>query len=85
MTKNSWIWESIISPNVKAILFDLEVVNLLSEKGYNREYGARPLKRLIEKEIGDIIADALINNQIKENSYFTVGVKDGQFKLKITS
>ena len=74
----------LTSKNIK-ILFDLEVVNLLSEKGYSREYGARPLKRLIEKEIGDIIADALINNQIKENSYFTVGVKEGKFKLKITS
>ena len=74
----------LTSKNIK-ILFDLEVVNLLSEKGYSKEYGARPLKRLIEKEIGDIIADALINNQIKENSYFTVGVKDGKFKLKITS
>ena len=74
----------LTSKNIK-ILFDLEVVNLLSEKGYSREYGARPLKRLIEKEIGDIIADALINNQIKENSYFTVGVKGGKFKLKITS
>ena len=74
----------LTSKNIK-ILFDLEVVNLLSEKGYSREYGARPLKRLIEKEIGDIIADALINNQIKENSYFTVGVKEGKFKLKVTS
>ncbi len=74
----------LTSKNIK-ILFDLEVVNLLSEKGYSREYGARPLKRLIEKEIGDIIADALINNQIKEDSYFTVGVKEGKFKLKITS
>ncbi len=73
----------LTSKNIK-ILFDLEVVNLLSEKGYSREYGARPLKRLIEKEIGDIIADALINNQIKEDSYFTVGVKEGKFKLKIT-
>ena len=73
----------LTSKNIK-ILFDLEVINLLSEKGYSREYGARPLKRLIEKEIGDIIADALINNQIKENSYFTVGVKEGKFKLKIT-
>ena len=74
----------LTSKNIK-ILFDLEVINLLSEKGYSREYGARPLKRLIEKEIGDIIADALINNQIKENSYFTIGVKEGKFKLKITS
>ncbi len=74
----------LISKNIK-ILFDLEVVNLLSEKGYSREYGARPLKRLIEKEIGDIIADALINKQIRKNSYFTVGVKEGKFKLKITS
>ena len=74
----------LISKNIK-ILFDLEVVNLLSKKGYSKEYGARPLKRLIEKEIGDIIADALINNQIKENSYFTVGVKEGKFKIKINS
>ncbi len=74
----------LTSKNIK-ILFDLEVVNLLSDKGYSREYGARPLKRLIEKEIGDIIADALINNQIKENSYFTVGVKEGKFRLKVTS
>ena len=58
---------------------------LLSEKGYNRDYGARPLKRIIEKEIGDIIADALIKNQIKDDSYYTVGVKEGKFKLKIKS
>ena len=31
----------LTSKNIK-ILFDLEVVNLLSEKGYSREYGARP-------------------------------------------
>ena len=74
----------LISKNIK-ILFDLEVVNLLSEKGYNRDYGARPLKRIIEKEIGDIIADALIKNQIKDDSYYTVGVKEGKFKLKIKS
>ena len=74
----------LMSKNIK-ILFDLDVVNLLSDKGYSEEYGARPIKRLIEKEIGDIIADALINKQIKGNSYYTVGVKEGKFKLKINS
>ena len=74
----------LTNKNIK-ILFDLEVVDLLTKKGYSREYGARPLKRLIEKEIGDIIADALINNQIKDDSYYTVGVKEDKFKLKINS
>ncbi|MAH89451.1 MAG: hypothetical protein CMJ06_05390 [Pelagibacterales bacterium] len=67
------------------IIFDLEVVNLLSEKGFSREYGARPLKRIIEKEIGGVIADALIKNLIKEESFYTVGVKNNKFELKINS
>ncbi len=65
------------------IFFDLEVINLLSEKGFSREYGARPLKRIIEKEIGDVIADALIKNLIKDQNYYTIGVKDNKFELKI--
>ena len=64
------------------IIFDLEVVNLLTEKGYSKEYGARPIKRVIEKEIGDLIADALINNLITPESFITIGVKKDKFDLK---
>ena len=70
--------------NIK-IVFDLEVINLLSEKGFSREYGARPLKRIIEKEIGDVIADALIKNLIKDGSYYTLGVINDKFELKVNS
>ena len=70
--------------NIK-IIFDLEVINLLSEKGFSREYGARPLKRIIEKEIGDVIADALIKNLIKDGSYYTLGVVDDKFEMKVNS
>lgn len=38
----------------------------LVQKGYSPDYGARPLKRLIEKEILDSLADKIIARQIKE-------------------
>jgi len=38
----------------------------LAKNGYSPDYGARPLKRLIEKEILDYLADEIIKGQIKE-------------------
>ena len=37
----------------------------LAKKGYNAEFGARPLKRLIEKEVLDPLADKIISGTVK--------------------
>ena len=54
---------------------------MLIEKGYSDNYGARPLKRIIEKEIGDILADAILNNKIKPNKFLEIKVENGRFKI----
>ncbi len=61
------------------VLFDDLIIDYLIEKGYSDNYGARPLKRIIEKEIGDILADEIINNRIKKNQTLKIKIKNDQF------
>lgn len=42
------------------------------KKGYDAEYGARPLRRVIEQSIEDNVAEALLTGKIKEGSTVTV-------------
>jgi ATP-dependent Clp protease ATP-binding subunit ClpB len=49
----------------------------LARRGYDPAYGARPLKRLIQREIGDRLALALLEGTYPEGSTLTVGAPDG--------
>ena len=40
----------------------------ICNKGYDEEYGARPLRRVIDKEINDVIAEMIIMGKIGDNS-----------------
>jgi ATP-dependent Clp protease ATP-binding subunit ClpB len=55
---------------------------LLAEKGFDPVYGARPLKRVIQREIANPLAMKLIEGAIKESSEVLVDVKEGQFVFK---
>lgn len=57
----------------------------LCDQGYDPKYGARPLNRLISREIGNGLADKLIRGQIKNNDVARISIKpDGQ-GLSVTS
>lgn len=47
------------------------------EHGYDAEYGARPLRRVIEQTIEDNVAEKLIDGTVKENSRITVDIDKG--------
>jgi ATP-dependent Clp protease ATP-binding subunit ClpB len=53
--------------------------DLLAEKGYDPAYGARPLKRVIQKSIQDSLAAEILSGHVKDNDVVEVGVKDGVF------
>ena len=40
--------------------------DFIAEKGYDKQYGARPLKRAIQKYIEDLLAEEIVSNQIQE-------------------
>lgn len=60
--------------NIELIL-DNSAQNYLASKGYDANYGARPLKRLIQREIENILAEKLLKGEIKENSKITIKSK----------
>lgn len=43
--------------------FEDEAINFLVEKGYNAEYGARPLKRAIEKQVDDQLSEGILSGK----------------------
>lgn len=53
--------------------------NALIDQGFDTNFGARPLKRLIQKEILNKLAKELIKGDIKEQSKVTVDYKDNTF------
>ncbi|WP_243227325.1 ATP-dependent Clp protease ATP-binding subunit [Microbacterium sp. CIAB417] len=54
------------------------VVDWLAEHGYEPEYGARPLRRLIQREIDDRIADLLVSGELTDQGGVRVDIVDGR-------
>lgn len=52
---------------------------LLADKGYDPAYGARPLKRVIQKSVQDPLAEEILGGDIKDGDLVKVDVKDGAF------
>ena len=55
---------------------DNEVKEWLCEKGYDPRFGARPLNRLISKEIGNALADRIIKGELKSGMTAKVGFSE---------
>ena len=53
-------------------------------EGYSEEYGARSLKRTVDKQLSDRISTAIITGELSENQNVTVGYADGQFRFMKT-
>jgi len=57
----------------------------LIDKGYDSEYGARPLRRLIEQEIEDRLAEKFLEGEIPACSTIIISAKENKLNFKITS
>ena len=55
----------------------------LAEKGYDKKYGARPLKRTIQKHVEDIIASEILNSMINEGDTINIDHSSGKQELSI--
>ena len=63
------------------IQIDSKAISFLAIKGYNKEYGARPVKRAIQKFIEDEIAKMIVKNKIKKNDNIVISHKKDNEKL----
>jgi ATP-dependent Clp protease ATP-binding subunit ClpB len=70
----------LLSQDIKLNLTE-EVKDYLAERGFSPEYGARPLKRVIQTHIQDLLADALISGQIKQDQALTLSLINDKIEL----
>lgn len=61
-----------------------EAKNFIAEKGFDKDYGARPLKRAIQKYIEDPMAEEIINSEIVEGDKLILDVNEAKDGVKIT-
>ncbi len=57
------------------ISFTKAAKDFLSEKGYDKKYGARPLNRAIQKYVEDLLAENVVNSSIQEGDNVTIDHK----------
>jgi len=58
--------KKLISEQGIDLELDSSAISYLAEKGYNEEYGARPLRRLIQQELEDVLAEKIIRQDIEK-------------------
>ena len=73
--------QSKLSENGVTISFTKEFEDYMSTKGYEPAYGARPIKRLMQKELVNILAKSILDGSVKRDSAITVDLRDGNIVL----
>ncbi|WP_062107723.1 ATP-dependent protease ATP-binding subunit ClpC [Bacillus niameyensis] len=67
---------------------DLELTDAakdkITEEGYDPEYGARPLRRAIQKLIEDRLSEELLKGNISPGMHIVIDVENGEFTVKTT-
>ena len=65
-----------------SVSFTIDVKKYIQKSAYDPVFGARPIKRFIQKQIENLIAKAIVDNEIKKDKHYTVELVDGK-KLSI--
>ncbi len=65
------------------VAFSKEVIKELAKTGYSPQYGARPLKRIIQSRILTPIAGLMIENNMLEGGVVKVGIKKGEYSFDV--
>ena len=54
-------------------------MDLLTTKGYDNNYGARPLKRVIQRHIEDRLSEEILRGDLRENSTIVIDAQGDEF------
>lgn len=64
--------------NIK-ISFTDNAISEIADKGFDENYGARPLRRAIQNEIEDPLSEQMLEGKVKDGAVVTCDFSDGQF------
>ena len=58
-----------------------DVKDYLAKEGYNEAYGARPLRRVIQKKIEDVLAEEILTGNYKPKDVLVMSMEDDKIKI----
>jgi ATP-dependent Clp protease ATP-binding subunit ClpC len=64
------------------IVFDESILEMISEVGFNSEFGARPVKRAIQDKLEDFISEEVLNGNLVEGVNYVLMSEDDVVKFK---
>jgi ATP-dependent Clp protease ATP-binding subunit ClpC len=67
------------------LVLDEQAKDYLVEKGYDPQYGARPMRRSVERYLEDPLAEEILKGNLVENEPVQVSVKDGKLSFSQSS
>ena len=78
-----------LKSRVKELGYDIKIstkaVNFLCKKGYDKKYGARPLKRAIQNYVEDLIAEEIVQSKLKKGNNIRIDWDGKSEKLNLIS
>jgi ATP-dependent Clp protease ATP-binding subunit ClpB len=75
--------EKLLADRKITLELDQEAIDWLADKGYDPAYGARPLKRVIQKELQDPLAEKILLGEVLDGS--NVKITAGSDRLNFRS
>ena len=67
-----------LAENGVTVEFTQEFEDYMATKGYEPAYGARPIKRLMQKELINILAKSILEGRVRKDSVIAISMADGQ-------
>ena len=64
-----------------SVTYGDDLVNFVSKEGFDKEYGARPLERVIRTKIEDSLAEAVLSGEVKKSDLIEIKVVNGKIKF----
>lgn len=64
------------------LTFDLEALELISSLGYDPQFGARPVKRVLQKEVVNELSKAILAGEVNKDDRIRVMVKNGMIRFE---
>ena len=73
---------SKLAENGVNITFTQDFEDYMSTKGYEPAYGARPIKRLMQKELVNLLAKSILDGHVRRDSVITIDIQDGRIVIR---
>jgi ATP-dependent Clp protease ATP-binding subunit ClpC len=65
--------------------FTPEAVAWLAERGHEPQFGARPLRRAIQREVDNRLSRLVLSGELRPGQQVTVGIVDGELDLRVSA